>query len=92
MAVVRGKDGPAWLADIERIWHVYDSQGQIPVSSVRQRSLKPLMVFPIHSEAAWRAHTLTVAVGSALTNSTLPPRWCSRIGDWFRVQISGFRV
>ena len=36
---------------VERIWHIYDSQGQILDVAFRKRSLKSLKVFPLCSKA-----------------------------------------
>ena len=34
-----------------RLWHIYDSHGQILALAFRQKSLKPCEVFPLRSEA-----------------------------------------
>ena len=38
-------------ATVERIWHVYDSQGQILALALRQKSFKVLEMYPLRSEA-----------------------------------------
>ena len=38
-------------AAVERIWHVYGSQGQIPALAFRQGSFTYFKLFPLHLEA-----------------------------------------
>ena len=43
-----------WHAAVERIWHIWDSQGQILALAFRQKSFKRFKLFPLRPTAAWK--------------------------------------